>query len=281
MLANQLHVSMDNVRDVLALSQQKLVMFDFWADWCEPCKQLMPVLEKIAADYPEHLVLAKVNCDQEQQLAMHFGVRSLPTVLLIKDGQPVDGFAGVEPESQIRERLKAHLPSPVDLALAKALPLLEAQQWAEAYPILKDAFALDNSRVDARLQLAYVAATLGQIPQAEELIAPVLLADQDALYHQVKSLIELAQQALDSPEIRALEAQLAQAPDDLQLKQQLAVQYQAVQRSGDALALLFAIIKQDMNFGEAKKLLLDILAVLPKGDPLAGEYRRKLYSLLY
>lgn len=281
MLANQVHVGMDNVRDIMALSAEKLVIFDFWADWCEPCKQLMPVLEKLAAEYPDDLVLAKINCDAEQQLAMHFGVRSLPTVLLIKDGQPVDGFAGVESEPQIRARLEPHLPSPAERLFLQAVSLVESQQWSEAYPLLRDAFSLAPEQMQIRLYFALTCASLGQIPQAEELIAAVKLADQDALYHQVKSLIELAQQAADSPEIRALEAQLAAAPDDMLLQQQLAVQYQAVQRSADALALLFAIVQRDQQFGEAKKLLLDILAILPKGDPLAGQYRRKLYSLLY
>ncbi len=280
-LSNQIDVSFDNVRELLELSQQKLVIFDFWVAQHEPCQQILLVLEKIAGDYPEHLVLAKVNCDTEQQLAMQFGVRSLPTVLFIRNGQPVDGFAGVETEGQVRARLEPFLPKPEDLLLQQALPLLEAQQWQEAYPLLKSAHQLAPQRVDARLQLAYCAASLGQIALAEELLAPVLLADQDALYHQVKALIELAQQAAESPEIRALEQQLAADPANLQLKQQLAVQYQQVQRFADALALLFSILQQDLSFGDSKKLMLDMLAVLPKGDALAGEYRRKLYSLLY
>lgn len=281
MLSNQIDVSFDNVRELLELSQQKLVIFDFWVEQHEPCQQILLVLEKIAGDYPQHLVLAKVNCDTEQQLAMQFGVRSLPTVLFIRNGQPVDGFAGVETEGQIRSRLEPYLPKPEDLLLQQAQPLLETQQWQQAYPLLKQALQLAPARVDVRLQLAYCAASLGQTAQAEELIAPVMLADQDALYHQVKALIELAQQAAESPEIRALEQQLAADPANLQLKQQLAVQYQQVQRFADALALLFSILQQDLNFGDSKKLMLDMLAVLPKGDALAGEYRRKLYSLLY
>lgn len=281
MLINQVDVSFQNVRELLELSQQKLIMFGFWAQWDEPSVQLLPVLEKIAGDYPEHLVLAKVNCDTEQQLAMQFGVRSLPTVLFIQNGQPIDGFAGVETDAQIRARLAPLLPKLEDLLLQQAAPLLEAQQWQEAYPLLKQAFTLDPTHIDARLQLAYCAASLGQIEQAQSLISEVRLADQNGLYQQVKALIELAQQAADSPEIRALEQQLAASPDDLQLKQQLAIQYQQVQRFSEALALLFSILKQDLNFGDSRKLMLDMLALLPKGDPLAGEYRRKLYSLLY
>ncbi|MBN8444967.1 MAG: tetratricopeptide repeat protein [Gammaproteobacteria bacterium] len=281
MLVNQVDVSFDNVRELLDLSQHKLVIFDFWAEGYEPSAQLTAILATITGEYPEHLVLARVNCSVEQQLAMQFGVRSLPTVLFIKDGQPVDGFAQVESEAQIRQRLAAFLPSPQDLLLSQAQPLLSNSKWAEAVPLLKQVLTLAPERADAKLQLAYCAAKLGQIELAIELTDQIGLADQDALYHEVVALIELAQQAADSPEIRELERQLALAPDNMELQQQLAVQYQAVQRSADALALLYAILQRDLNFGESKKLFLDILAVLPKGDATAGAYRRKLYSLLY
>lgn len=281
MLVNQVDVSFDNVRELLELSQQKLVIFDFWAEGYEPSAALSAILATIAGDYPEHLMLARVNCTVEQQLAMQFGVRGLPTVLFIKNGQPVDGFAQIETEPQIRQRLAAYLPKPEELLLAKAQPFLAEQQWAEAMPMLKEVIALAPSRADAKLQLAYCAVKLGQLDVAISLTQAIGLADQDALYHEVLALIALAEQAADSPEIRELERQLALNPEDMALQQQLAVQYHAVQRSADALALLFAILQRDLNFGESKKLFLDILAVLPKGDATAGTYRRKLYSLLY
>nr|WP_269836652.1 tetratricopeptide repeat protein [Rheinheimera soli] len=161
------------------------------------------------------------------------------------------------------------------------MPLLEQQNWTEAYPLLKEANELASDRVDIRLQLALVQVELGQLEAAEKALATVLMADQDVLYQSVKARLELAQQAADSPEVKALEQALVTDPDNKELQQQLAVQYHQVQRSAEALALLFEILKQDLNFGEAKKLYLDILATLPKGEPLASSYRRKLYSLLY
>jgi len=280
-LLNQVEVSFENVRELLEMSQHKLVVFAFWSERSEPSKQLLQTLSSICQGHPQHLVLAKVNCDLDQELAMQFGVRSLPTTLFIQQGQPVDGFAGAETEAQIQQRLQPYLPAPEALLLQQIQPLLDTQQWSEAYPLLKQAQQLAPQRVDISKLLALCAASLGQIEQAKTLISAVLLADQDSLYQQVLSVIELAEQAADSPEIRALEAKLAATPDDLQLKQQLAVQYQQVQRSAEALALLYDILRQDLNFGESKKLFLDILAVLPKGDALAGTYRRKLYSLLY
>mgnify|MGYP001762277457 FL=1 len=281
MSANIKPVTIENVRELLEQSFTQPVLFYFYSERSPACLNLGPVLQRIAQSYPDALTLAVVDCDQEQQLAAHFGVRSVPTVLFIKEGQPVDGFAGEEPEQAILQRLSAFLPKPEDMLLQQALPLLEEQNWTEAYPLLKQANELAVERVDIRLQLALVQVELGQFEAAEKALATVLMADQNALYQSIKARLELAQQAADSPEIKALEQALAAEPTNKELQQQLAVQYHQVQRSAEALALLYEILKQDLNFGEAKKLYLDMLATLPKGEPLASSYRRKLYSLLY
>lgn len=212
---------------------------------------------------------------------MQFGVQSLPTVMLIKDGRPVDGFAGVETEQAIMARLQPYLPKPEDDLIAKAQQFLAEQNPAEAYPLFKQALDLAPERVELKVWLADTAISLGQLPQAQTLLAEVKLADQDSVYKAVMAKLELAMEAADTPEIRALEQQLAASPDDRSIKEQLAVQYQAAQRSEEALALLLGILQQDLNYGDSKKLFLDILAALPKGDAVASQYRRKLYSLLY
>lgn len=274
-------VSINNAREVLDASMHKLVLFQFWSARSEGCKQLSPVLERIVQQYPQQLLLARVDCDKEQDLAMQFGVQSLPTVMMIKQGRPVDGFAGVETEQVIRDKLAAYLPKPEDDLLAQAEQLLAAQDYASAYPLLKQALSLAPERTDIKLWLADAAVSLGQLPQAETLLSEIKLADQDALYKSVVAKVELAKEAADTPEIKALESALAAEPDSNELKEKLAVQYQAVQRSEDALALLLSILQQDLNYGSSKKLYLDILAALPKGDSVATLYRRKLYSLLY
>jgi len=281
MLQPIVDVSLSNAREVLDASMQKLVLFQFWSARSEGCKQLSPVLERIVQQYPQQLLLARVDCDKEQDLAMQFGVQSLPTVMFIKQGRPVDGFAGVETEQAIRAKLAAYLPKPEDDLLAKAEPLLAAQDYAAAYPLLKDALALAPERTDIKLWLADTAIGLGQLTQAESMLSEIKLAQQDALYKSVLAKLQLAREAADTPEIQALEAALSAAPDNNELKEKLAVQYQAVQRSEEALALLFTVLQQDLNFGGSKKLFLDILAALPKGDSVASQYRRKLYSLLY
>lgn len=274
-------VSLNNAREVLDASMQKLVLFQFWSARSEGCKQLSPVLEKIVRQYPNQLLLARVDCDQEPDLAMQFGVQSLPTVMMIKQGRPVDGFAGVETEQAILNKLAAYLPKPEDELLAQAETKLAEQDFAGAYPLLKQALTLAPARSDIKVWLADTAVSLGQLAQAEALLGEIKLADQDALYKSVQAKLQLAKDAADTPEIQALEAALAQDSANKQLKEQLAIQYQAVQRSEEALALLLSILQQDLNFGSSKKLYLDILAALPKGDSVANHYRRKLYALLY
>lgn len=281
-MSNAINVDLENFQHVmLELSQQKLVLVDFWADWCAPCKNLMPILEKLAVQYAEHLMLAKVNCDEQPQIAAQFGVRSLPTVILVKDGQPVDGFAGVQPESDIVALLQKYLPNPVDELLASAQQQLGAEQWEQAAQLAKQAHDLAPERADVKFVLASAYIQQGFTAQAKTLLETVTMVDQDATYQALMGQIELAEQAADTPEIQALQQQLAAQPDNLTLQVQLAVQLQQAKRVEEALELFFAVLKKDLNFGEAKKLALDTINGLPPGDPLASTYRRKIYSLLY
>jgi putative thioredoxin len=276
-----IEVSIENAREVLEQSKQQLVVFQFHSARSEGCQQLTPILMAIVQRYPQQLLLARVDCDQQQDLATQFGVQSLPTVMLIKDGRPVDGFAGVETEQAIMARLQPYLPKPEDELIARAQQFLAEKNPKEAYTLFKQAVDLAPERVELKVWLADTAVSLGQLPQAQALLADVKLADQDSVFKAVTAKLELALEAADTPEIQALEQQLAAKPDDNSLKEQLAVQYQAVQRSEEALGLLLGILRQDLNYGGSKKLYLDILAALPKGDVVASQYRRKLYSLLY
>ena len=110
------------------------VVVDFWADWCAPCKQLMPLLEKLADEYAGAFLLAKINADEQQGISQQLGVRSLPTVMVFKDGQPVDGFAGAQPETAVREMLQKHLPSPWDAKIAEATELLDCLLYTSPSP---------------------------------------------------------------------------------------------------------------------------------------------------
>jgi putative thioredoxin len=134
-------------------SMTRPVVVDFWADWCGPCKQLMPILEKLAGEYQGAFLLAKVNADEQQMLAQQLGVRSLPTVMVIKDGQPIDGFSGAQPESAVREMLDKHLPSPQADALAEAEQLMAEGDIPAALALYRGAWEESGKKLD--LTLAY------------------------------------------------------------------------------------------------------------------------------
>jgi len=259
------------------------VVVDFWADWCGPCKQLMPVLEKLANEYAGAFLLAKVNADEQQMLASQLGVRSLPTVLVIKEGQPIDGFAGAQPESAVREMLQKHLPSPWDAKIAKATTLLDAGETAQALGLLRTAWE-DSKRLH-EVTMAYAGALIEakRLDDAEAVLSDVRMVDQDAVYEQLKAQIELAREAGKSPEIEALEAQLASDESNHEVRVKLAVQLTTQGQYREALEHLLQVLRvdRDWNNGEAKRLYLDAIATIGKGDPLAAEYQRKLFSLLY
>jgi putative thioredoxin len=277
-------VTAENAQQVLIEeSMNRPVLVDFWADWCEPCKQLMPVLEKLANEYAGQFLLAKVNADTEQMIAGQLGVRSLPTVMLLKEGQPVDGFAGVQPESQIREMLDKYLPKPWDIKLQQAQALIGEGKVDEALPLLRQAYAESSERVDIAKHLAALLLDQNRAAEAETVLSKILLADQDAEYQRLMAQLELKQQAADTPEIQALQKALEQNPQDYDSAYKLAVQYSQANRHEEALELLLDILRKDMNFadGAAKQAFLDMVKSLGAGDPIATQYQRKLMTLMF
>jgi len=277
-------VTMANAKELLIdESFQRPVLIDFWADWCAPCKTLMPLLEKIANEYAGQFLLAKVNCDEEQRIAQQFGVRNLPTVMLMKDGQPVDGFVGAQTETEIRAMLEKYLPKPWDLALLQAREAIAANDYGTALKLLRNAYTESRKRADIGLELAAVLITMKRFDEASAQLDLIKLVDRDQRYQQLLAQIELQREAAKTPEIRALETQYAGNPNDLETAYLLALQYSQNQQHREALDLLVEIIRANKQFrdGGAKKTLLDIIAMLGNTDPLAKEYQRKLFSLMY
>lgn len=262
-------------------SKEKLVLVDFWAEQVPESVELRDKLSRALSSFDEHISLATVDCQTEQQIAQQFGIQGLPTAVLVKDGQPVDGLSGPQTDETIKEFLDKHLPKEEELLLAQARELIAVNDINQAFTVIYQAYQTNSERADIKLVLADVYIQTGKIKEAESLLATILMVDQDSEYQAVMAKLELASEAADSPEIQALEAQLQQSPDDVELQQKLAAQYSQVNRHEEALTLLFRLVQKDGSDLKSKDLLLDILKALPDGDPLATKFRRKLYTLMY
>ena len=259
------------------------VVVDFWADWCAPCKQLMPLLEKLVDEYAGAFLLAKINADEQQGISQQLGVKSLPTVMVFKDGQPVDGFAGAQPETAVRKMLQKHLPSPWDAKIADATELLDQGDTSGALALLRSAWEESNKFLEITLVYAGALVEANRLDEAEEVLNEVRLVDRDALHEQLMAQIELKREAGKSPEIEALESELVSDESNHSVRVKLAVQLTTGAHYRDALDHLLVVLRadRDWNNGEAKRLYLDTIASIGKGDPLAAEYQRKLFSILY
>lgn len=282
MSSNIVVITLENFQQVvIEESKSKLILVSFWADQVPESVQLRDSLTAKVSAFPEHMILATVDCQTHAQIAQQFGIQGLPTAVLVKDGQPIDGLSGPQTKEQVQTFLDNHLPKVEDGLLNEAKLALVENDINTAYSAASKAYQIDNERADIKIVLADAAIQLGKTADAEVLLETILMVDQDGAYQAVMAKLELANQAAESPEIKALEAQLESEPDNDDLKHQLAVQYSQVNRNEEALELLFRLVQKDLSNTNSKELMLDVLKVLPEGDSLATKYRRKLYTLMY
>ncbi len=281
-MTNALAITLENFQQVIIEeSKSQLVLVDFWAQQIPESVELRDKLTTALANYGDTILLATVDCETQGQIAQQFGIQGLPTAVLVKDGQPLDGLTGPQTDESISEFLAKYLPKEQDILLAQAKNLLAESKVSEAFPVISQAHQLDSERADIKLVLANVYIQTGKITEAESLLQSIKMIDQDSEYQSLMAKLELANQAADSPEIQALEQQLISEPDNIELQQKLAAQYSQVNRHDDALAILFRLVQTNGADISSKDLLLDVLKSLPDGDALASKYRRKLYTLMY
>lgn len=273
---------------VLENSFHKPVLVDFWAEWCAPCKALMPLLAKITEEYQGELLLAKVNGDLEQQTLMRLGVRSLPTVVLFRNGQPVDGFMGAQPESAIRAMLAPHVTAP---AAPEADPLETAQtlfdtaHFAEAEALLKELLTEDNEDTPALILYARCLIERGALADAEAVLNSIK-GDGDEYKHRLagaRAQLTFIRQANELPEAASLKSRLAQNPQDDEAVYQLSIQQLARQQYEAALDGLLRLFIRNRSYNEGipHKTLLQVFELLGNDHPLVTLYRRKLYQAIY
>lgn len=271
---------------VIENSFHKPVLVDFWAEWCAPCKALMPLLAKITEEYRGELLLAKVNCDIEQDIVARFGIRSLPTVVLFKNGQPVDGFAGAQPESAIRELLKPHVAEPAPEAadpMEMAQALFAEGRIGEAENLLKQVLTENNENAAALILYARCLAERGELGEAEAVLNAVKGDEHKQALAGAKAQLTFLRQAADLPDSADLKARLAQDGNDDEATYQLAIQQLARQQYEAALDGLLKLFVRNRSYAEgiAHKTLLQVFDLLGNDHPLVTLYRRKLYQAIY
>lgn len=281
-MANSIAITLENFQQViLEESKTKLVLVDFWAQQIPESVELRDKLAIALTNVGDTILYATVDCETQGQIAQQFGIQGLPTAILVQDSQPLDGLTGPQTDESISEFLAKYLPKEQDTLLAQANELVAENKIAEALPVISQAYQLDNERADIKLVLANVYIQTGKVEEAEVLLNSIKMIDQNSDYKSLVAKLELANQAADSPEIQALEQQLKNDPDNIELQQKLAAQYSQVNRNDEALSILFLLVQKDGADMTSKDLLLDVLKSLPDGDALATKYRRKLYTLMY
>ena len=271
---------------VIANSHHKPVLVDFWAEWCAPCKALMPLLAQITESYQGELLLAKVNCDIEQDIVARFGIRSLPTVVLFKDGQPVDGFAGAQPESAIRALLEPHVqmpPPPAADPMALAQALFAEGRFGEAEATLKALLTEDNSNAGALILYARCLAERGELGEAQTVLDAVKSDEHKAALAGAKAQLTFLRQVVALPDAATLKTRLAQNAEDDEALYQLAIHQLSRQQYEAALEALLKLFVRNRGYdgGLPHKTLLQVFDLLGNDHPLVGTYRRKLFAALY
>jgi putative thioredoxin len=269
--------------EVLARSREVPVLVDFWAAWCGPCQMLMPVLTRLADEYRGKFFLAKVNSDNEQELAAQYGVRSLPTVKLFRHGQVVDEFMGAQPEKAIRALLDRHIPRESDARVQQAMVAAHSGQLDQALATLQQAVADDPANDRARLELARLLIHLGRADEAEMVIKALSAETKDgADAVTLKAQLEFARlvQAARPPEV-LLEAVNAN-PHDSAARYELAAHLVLRRQYEPALDQLLEIVRSDRKFRDdaARKAMVSVFNLLGGSGDIVNQYRRKLSMAL-
>jgi putative thioredoxin len=277
------------MRDVIDASRQMPVIVDFWAPWCGPCKQLGPALEKVVRQAGGKVRMVKINVDENQQLAAQMRIQSIPAVYAFVNGQPVDGFMGALPESQLKQfvdRLggQGSMAEEIEAAVAEGRTALEQQDYQTAAQIFAQVLQVDREHAGAIAGLARCQVAVGDLDNAQAtlaLVPPAKASDPDVL--SARAALELALNPVDVSEIGTLKAQIEKTPDDFQARLDLAILLNGAGEREQATDQLIYIIRKMRSWNDeaARKQLVKFFEAWGPKDDFTIAGRRKLSSVLF
>ena len=281
---NVVDVSYDNFEQVvIENSHQALVLVDFWAEWCGPCKMQLPVLLQLAEQYQGRLLIAKVDTDAERELAERFAIRSIPTMKLFQQGREVEEILGAQTEGSLRALLERYLPRPSDSVREQAVAEAEAGNGEAALGMLQIAAADDPDNTRIQLDIARVAMRIGRLEEARKALGslPLAIQEEDDT-KRMFALLELSHAAEHAPGTGELEQQVAADGADLQAREQLAARHAVAGDYEAAMQQYLEILKRDKNYNEGagRRGLIGIFEILGNQGELVSRYRRQMSNYL-
>jgi len=273
----------DFQQSVVEESNNRLVLVDFWAPWCGPCRSLTPIIEKLANAYAGRFLLARVNSDDNQSLASEFSVRGIPNVKAFSGGRMVDEFSGAVPEGTVRQFIERLLPSPAEEQRRSAMQIFASGNADIALAQLEAALAMEPTNDAIRMDLSEVMIAVGRNEEAAALLEELApLAKMDSRVEHLKAQLTFANPEQTGQNIDALEVQALENPGDLDTRLALAKHHVAAKQFEPALDYLLDIVRTDRSFGEdaGRKTMLAVFELLGNDHPLTGQYRRLLAAAI-